>query len=323
MGCAGSRLHNEERVQNCKKRKRAIKQLVGFRREFANAILAYLKALKDTGITLRQFTESESLELETVESNLPSSPPLPLPPSPPLPPPIDSPDSRKLESNQNGKEPQEEIAEVGEERNYPSPPPSSSRGMLDLLESPSPHQIVDTVLVEDVDDENWAETRSQFEEEDLNHGTSGKAFDTLKLKELDDYFLKASAGGKEIAVLVDMSSWNTSMHPNIKERKGKGNTSARLSSLSWSVSSRSLQVTRNASEEEEMAKLEHERKSFSLQKLESDNVDLNKIEKIRGTVETLQSDMVRLQELVRKTSTSILTTIDVELHPQLVALLTG
>lgn len=76
-------------------------------------------------------------------------------------------------------------------------------------------------------------------------------------------------------------------------------------------------------QEEEIVKLEHKRKSGSLQKLENDNGDLNKIEKLRSAIESMQSDIVRLQELVKKTSASILTTIDEELHPQLDALLTG
>lgn len=389
MGCASSRIDKEKGVKTCKDRKRTVKQLLGFRKEFANATLAYLKALKDTGITLRQFSESESLEHESV---LPSSPPLPLPPSPPLPPPIDSPDSRKLEGNHNGKEAQQEIIEVGEESSCTPPPPPGPWYFSDLLETSLAQQKVESALVEDVDEENWAETRSQFDEEDQMHVTSDKVSDTLRkkspnvdddssvltgqrkqmvnramvvwrrrktlsgiVKELDDYFLKASAGGKEIAVLVDMSTWNTSLHHDLNERKGKGNSSARLSSLSWSWSSRSLQMTRDALEvgtptepckpgahcitlgkiyaeeqtlytavrEREMVKLEHERKSSKLRKQENDNADLEKIEKTRCAVESLESDIARLQELVRKTSASVLTTIDEELYPQLIALLTG
>lgn len=392
MGCAASRIDKEERVQICKERKRVVKQLLGFRKEFASAILAYLKALKDTGITLRQFTELESLELEGV---LPSSLPLPLPPSPPLPPPVDSPDSRKLESDQNGKEVAEEIIEIGEESICTPPPPNSSLDLWDLLGSSSAQHKLESLSVQDIDEETWAETRSQFEEEDQEHVTFDKAYDAVRkkslnanddssmvtghtkhmvhrpmvawkrtgrrkslsdiVKELDDYFLKASAGGKEIAVLVDMGTWNNSQHHDLKEGKGKGNNSARLSSLSWSWSSRSLQVTRDAFEVdtpiepckpgahcitlwkifaeeqtlytairgEEIAKLEHEQKSSSLQKQEDENSDLKKIEKTRCAVEKLQSDIVRLQELVTKTSASILTAIEQELHPQLIVLLSG
>ena len=100
MGCVASRIDKEERVRICKERKMLMKQLVGFRGEFADAQLAYLRSLKNTGVTLRQFTESESLELEntTFGIALPPSPPPPLPPSPP-PPPNFSPDSRKFEDS--------------------------------------------------------------------------------------------------------------------------------------------------------------------------------------------------------------------------------
>ncbi|XP_021725341.1 uncharacterized protein LOC110692622 [Chenopodium quinoa] len=392
MGCGSSRFDNEERVRICKERRRTLKQLLGYRKEFASAILAYLKALKDTGITLRQYTELESLEFE---SQVRSSPPLTLPPAPPRPPPIDSPDSKKLEDNQNGKKAQEEITEVGEGSDCP--PPLSLRlwDPCDLLESSLGQDKVESVLVEDMDEENWAEAKTQFDEDDQVHVTSDKTSDALRanspnvddnsslvtgkmnhmvdrpmvvwrkrktlsgiVKELDDYFLKASAGGKEIAVLVDMSTSNISLHHDLKGKKGKENNSARLSSLPLNLSARSLQVAKDdlepstptevtepckpgahcitlekiyaeeqtlyaAVREEEMVKVEHKRKSLSLRKLEDDNGELDKIEKTRSAVENLQSDIVRLQESVKRTSASILTIIDKELHPQLIALLTG
>ncbi|XP_057545158.1 protein ALTERED PHOSPHATE STARVATION RESPONSE 1 isoform X1 [Amaranthus tricolor] len=388
MGCASSRVDNEERVQICKERKRALKHLLGYRKEFTNAILSYLKALKDTGITLRQFAESESLEFE---STLPPSPPLPLPPAPPLPPPIDSPDSRKVEGNRKGKEVLEEMIEVGDESIFSPPPPSSLGDPWGLLDGTSALQKAESGYFEDVDEENWAETTSQFEE-DQENVTSDKTSGALGMKslkvgdnsstvtgqtaemgramvvwrrkrktlssmvkELDDYFLKASAGGKEIAVLVDMTTWNASLHHDSKSRNGKGNHSARLSSMSWSRSSPPLQDTRDPLEvgtpvepckpgahcitlekifaeeqtlyttvkKEERAKLEHKRKSMSLRKQEGENGDMEKIEKLQSAVETLQCEIVHLQELVRKTSTSIMTIIDEELHPQLFALLSG
>ncbi|KNA14963.1 hypothetical protein SOVF_102550 [Spinacia oleracea] len=375
MGCASSRIDNEERVQICKERRRTMKQLLGLRKEFASAILAYLKALKDTGITLRQYTELEFQELESVLPSspplpLPPSPPLPLPPSPPLPPPIDSPDSRKLEDNQNSKEAQEEIIQVGEESNFPPPPLPRPWDLRDLLESSLGQHKVESVVVEDVDEENWAETRSQFDEEDQVYGTPAKASDALRInfsnvdvnssmvtgqrkhmvdramvvwrrrktlsgivKELDDYFLKASAGGKEIAVLVDMGTWTSSLHNDFKERKvAKDALEVAAPTEPCKPGAHCItlekiyaeeQTLYTAVREEELVKLEHERKSLSLQKQEDDNGDLEKIEKTRSAVENLQSDIVRLQELVKRTSACILTTIDEELHPQLIALITG
>ena len=72
-----------------------------------------------------------------------------------------------------------------------------------------------------------------------------------------------------------------------------------------------------------MTKLEHERKSLTLKRQQNDNADLSKIDKTQSALESLQSDIGRLQELVRRTSSCILALIDEELHPQLVALLSG
>lgn len=400
MGCTMSSIDKEERVRMCKERKKLMKQLLCLRADFANSIVAYLKALKNTGVTLQQFTESESSELENIPfmSGMLTSlqPPLPpsLPPPLPPPPPPDSPDLRQLRGSQNANEAQEKMIDIGDDICCvpPSPciPSSSSEG-FHLLESSSVLHESESAILEEIDDENWAETKSQFEEEDREHvsNKSSHALETNLLStdttnddlstirrqvkedmamvvwrskktllsvvnELDDYFLKASAGGKEIAVLVDVHTRNTYLHHDSKERKG--NNSARiLSSLSWSWSSRSMHLTRDtvdsgspfepcksgahcitleklydeeeilykAVKEEEMAKLEHERKSSALKRQQNENADLNKIEKTQSAVESLQSDIVRLQELVRSTCSCVLALINEELHPQLVALLSG
>ncbi|KAK9696997.1 hypothetical protein RND81_08G009000 [Saponaria officinalis] len=394
MGCVVSRIDKEERVVMCKERKRVMKQLLVLRAEFANAILAYLRALKNTGGTLRQFAESESLEL--IESIQPPSPPLPLPPAPPLPPPIDSPDNRKLKGKARVAEPQEDIIEIGDDAcDIPPPPPlESSWDISDLLDTSSLQHELDSVMIDDADDENWAETASQFEEEPQEHIIPDKAHDaperktvnedvvegdssaqngaktkdtvntamvvwrrkkTLNsiVKELDDYFLRASTGAKEIAVLVDMGSRNASLHHDIRDTKGKGNNSTRvLSSLSLNWSSQPPQLTQDettliepckagahcitleklyaeeqilykAVRDEEVAKLELKRKSLSLRKYEDENTDLNKIDKTRSVVENLQSDIGRLQDLERRTCSSILSLVNEQLHPQLISLLSG
>ncbi|XP_074296269.1 protein ALTERED PHOSPHATE STARVATION RESPONSE 1-like [Silene latifolia] len=390
MGCVVSRVDREERVVICKERKRVMKQLLGLRAEFANAILSYLRALKNTGGTLKQFTESELLELDSI---LPPSPPLPLPPSPPLPPPIDSPDLRKIKGKQHVREAEEDIIEVNEENCCTPPPPplETAWDLCDLLDTSSIQHELDGIMVEDGDEENWAETKSQFEEEaqghtipdnalerkslnedsvenDLAMRGSGQTKETVNtamvvwrrkktlpsiVKELDDYFLKASTGAKEIAVLVDLGSRNASLHRDIRETRGKGNNSTRsLNSLSWNWSSKTPHLTQDeqaliepckagahcitleklyaeeqilykAVRDEEVAKLDHRRKSLSLQKYENENADLNKIDKTQSAVESLQSDIVRLQELERRACSSILTLIDEQLHPQLVSLLSG
>ncbi|GMH01435.1 hypothetical protein Nepgr_003274 [Nepenthes gracilis] len=397
MGCAASVIDKDERVQNCKERKRLMKRLLGFRREFSDSLLAYLRALKNIGVTLRQFTESELIDLENVPfcSVFPPSPPPPLPPSPP-PPPF-SPD--KVEGNLNVGSAKEEIIEIDEDNNGTPPPPAISSSSWDFWEpfdSTSPQHEKLGEVMEQVEEEDWAETRTEFDEDDNEVMTSNKAATVLPnkvqsvdmmddnssmmsgqtkdtadmamvvrrckkslpgiVKELDDYFLKASAGGKGIAVIVDIDMRNTSQHYDSRETMRKGNNSGKVfSSFPWSWSSRSLLSTRNAAEfgsldepckpgahcitlaklyaeeqrlykavmEEETAKLELRRKSLMLQKQENENADWNRIEKTRVAIENLESDILRLQEFISQSSSSILALIDKELHPQFVALVSG
>ncbi|KAJ4953021.1 hypothetical protein NE237_029853 [Protea cynaroides] len=95
-----------------------MKQLVGFREQFANAQMIYLQTLKNTGITLWQFTEAETLELEDTPFGLGAPPsPLLLPPSP-LPPPPFSPDLRKVVKVEEEEVVQEEGVADGEKRGH-------------------------------------------------------------------------------------------------------------------------------------------------------------------------------------------------------------
>lgn len=154
-----------------------MKQLLGYRKEFADAFLVYLRSLKNTGATLRQFTESESLELEenTSDFAFPPSPPAPLPPPPPpLPPsspspPSFSPDSRKRKD----KHPKahsavgEEIIEIDDDNNHTPPPPptGSSWDYWDPFGSSSPQCDKHSETMEQ-EEENWAETNTEFIDED-------------------------------------------------------------------------------------------------------------------------------------------------------------
>ncbi|KAA8519398.1 hypothetical protein F0562_013654 [Nyssa sinensis] len=404
MGCVASRIDQEERVRICKERKRLMKQLVGFRGEFADAQMAYLRALKNTGVTLRQFTESESLELETAPFGLalPPPPPPPLPPSPPPPPPF-SPDSRKFEDNQKVKVAQEEIIEIDEDNGCTPPPPpipSSSWHFWDPYDPSSPQSQKKSETVEPVEEENWAEANTEFEEEDhdgevvtnkvvnifhekpktveliddnssmvswytkdTGHTTDmpmvawGKK-KTLAgiIKELDDYFLKASAGGKDIAIIMDINAGDTSLWQNSKENMRRTSNSAKVfNALTWNWSSKSLQFTRDVVEscgprepcglgahcitleklfaeeqrlykeikDEEVTRLEHQRKSLLLQKQEDEGYDWTKTDQTRLSVETLQSDIICLQQSISRICSSISKLIDEELHPQLIALTSG
>lgn len=259
MGCVASRIDKDERVQVCRQRKRLMKQLLEFRGQFADAQLAYLRALKNTGVTLRQFTESESLELENTPPYglaMPPSPPSPLPPSPPPPPPF-SPDVRKLDDDRKGEAARVEIMEISENGSNTPPPPLVPSSSWDWYPFPTtPEQLpMKSESLDQVEDEDWAETKSEFEDEyreeesvsttleqpaqliDDNSSVmscytkdtadmamvvwrSKKNLDSI-IKELDDYFLKASAVGKEIAVLMDINKGDNFPPHTFKERKSK------------------------------------------------------------------------------------------------------
>ncbi|KAI5671055.1 hypothetical protein M9H77_11419 [Catharanthus roseus] len=170
MGCVASSIDKEERVRICKERKRLVKRLLGLRREFADSQLAYLRALKNTGVTLRQFTESESLEPDDPASGhlLPPSPPLPLPPSPP-PPPTFSPDLRGPQKKHLLKTSEEDIIDIDDDDSQTPPPPpvlSTSWEYWDPFGSSLSECEQKIEIGEQVEEENWAETKSEFEEED-------------------------------------------------------------------------------------------------------------------------------------------------------------
>lgn len=76
-------------------------------------------------------------------------------------------------------------------------------------------------------------------------------------------------------------------------------------------------------QEEEFTKLEHDRKSKLLQKQEDENHDWTKTEKTRLSVESLESDILRLQHSISTTCSSLVKLIDDELYPQLVTLTSG
>ncbi|CAN1145716.1 Protein ALTERED PHOSPHATE STARVATION RESPONSE 1, partial [Linum perenne] len=408
MGCIASRIEEEERVRICRERRKLMKQMVGFRAEFADSLLSYLRSLRNTGVTLGQFTESESLEAAESSSasygllGLPSSPLLPLPPSPP-PPPF-SPDSRKSNTDTSNNNPKEEeenqgaqeesiTVDQGDRRrsNTPPPPPESSSSSWNCYWDPfEPNsEIVESAMQE----ESWAETNTYFDDDDDDnkedeHGeeaaapsanilvddnssaVSSHTKDTADMamvqwrckktleaivRDLDDYFLKASAGGKEIALLMDISRGDTSLPHSFRERN-RSDSAKVFSALSWSSrSSRSFQLTKDAAEvcstsepckpgahcitleklyaaeqklykevkEEEITKLEFQKKSMLLVKLEQENHDWNKTEKIRSSVEELESELRKLRQSISGGCSYISELITVELYPQLIALVSG
>ncbi|XP_061344015.1 protein ALTERED PHOSPHATE STARVATION RESPONSE 1 [Gastrolobium bilobum] len=379
MGCVFSSIDEDEKFGICKERKKVMKRLVGVRGEFSDSLLAYLKALRNTGATLRQFTESDTLESEIASSGLtePSSPLSHL-----LPPPRPSflTDKTILQVSQ------EETLE-NDDNNVPTLQIDPSMSSSQLVRHTGKKEIVEPVEVDDwqeakpdfdKDTEEEAVTKSRsgkqqyIEPVDDNScamslhrkettamlmvvGRSGKTLEGIG-KELDDYFLKASACIKEIAVIIDISGGDTLLRQNSGHHNRKrGNSSKVFSVLSRSWYSKSHQFTKEDAElsspsepckpgahcatlkklyaaekklfkalkEEGIAKLEFERKSLLLQKQEEENLDLVKIDKTRTSVEKLDSELISLRQTISETTTSILELIDEELLPQLVALTAG
>ncbi|KAK4785034.1 hypothetical protein SAY86_001723 [Trapa natans] len=98
MGCAQSRIDNEEAVSRCKDRRNLMKEAVSARNAFAAGHTAYAMALKNAGAALSDYGHGESeqsYQTDTIRGELaadPRTPPPPLPPHidslPPPPPPL-------------------------------------------------------------------------------------------------------------------------------------------------------------------------------------------------------------------------------------------
>ncbi|CAA2980181.1 Hypothetical predicted protein [Olea europaea subsp. europaea] len=401
MGCFASRIDEEERVRISKERKILMKKLLRYREEFANAQLAYLRSLKNTGVTLRQFTESESLELEDPTSvpALPHSPPSHLPPSPP-PLPAFSHDLREFKDKQlKVQVAQGEIIEVDEESRHTPPSPPVSKSPWEYW-YPFDSSMVECEKnydnAEQVEEEIWEDAYTEFVEEDdeedvvatanvvmhprkqqtvelvdenssvmscHSKDTADKAMVVWRnkktltgiVKDLDDYFVKAAGGVKDINVFVDISMGDVFLFRSVKENKRNRSSSAKVfSSLTWSWHAKSFRSTRDTGEvyisgepckpgahcitlqklyveeqklykavkEEENAKVEHHRKSSSLDKQE-DKHDMAKYGKTCSAVESLQSYILSLQQSISQSHSTILKLINEEFHPQLIALASG
>ncbi|KAJ7292365.1 hypothetical protein O6H91_Y282100 [Diphasiastrum complanatum] len=85
MGCAGSKIDNEEGVVQCRARRRAIRQSVASRHAFAAAHAAYVQSLKNIGAAFKQFAETELWEEAALENPTPPRKKTLRPPPPPPP----------------------------------------------------------------------------------------------------------------------------------------------------------------------------------------------------------------------------------------------
>ncbi|XP_020673762.1 nitrate regulatory gene2 protein isoform X3 [Dendrobium catenatum] len=374
MGCVHSRVEKEETVWRCRERKRFMKQLLSCRSELAAAHMAYLQSLRNTGATLRQFTEAESEFFGNSPPRvaLPPSPPPP-PPPPPLPP-------------------------------SPPPPPQQNtcKKVMVVDERSSNDDDDDSSIGIDTDDddngvveeEKWAETITEFEDEEGEKKFEGSGADVALIlakdkspsreltddssstvsritketdaavvlwrskktltgivKEIDDYFLKAAAGGSDLLVLLE-SSHGHNLESNFKNTKGRTSKSAKVLSWNWSLKTphsnrgacgqsycesckagkhrTTLQKIYAEEEklykevkEDELVKIQLKKMISLLDKLETTENDYTKSEKLRLDVETLQTQILSLQESINATCLSISKLRDEELYPQLVELTFG
>ena len=76
-------------------------------------------------------------------------------------------------------------------------------------------------------------------------------------------------------------------------------------------------------QEEETAKFQLEKKTVLLHKQETGDQDWMKAENTRSSIETLQSEILCIQEAISSTCLSMLKLRDEELYPQLLELSSG
>lgn len=174
------------------------------------------------------------------------------------------------------------------------------------------------------------------------------------VRELDEYFLKASEGGKEISKFLEASK--AYLEHNFGKSKKNSYRSAKVfSALSWSWSLKSPHVCKDTVEffntdepfsrgshcstlerlyayekrlyEEvrsgESAKRIYDKKLALLRSQESKGHEEMKINKTRTTIEILQSQILTVHQDVTTISASILNLKENELYPQLVELSQG
>ncbi|XP_074557006.1 protein ALTERED PHOSPHATE STARVATION RESPONSE 1-like [Curcuma longa] len=423
MGCAYSKVEVDEVLWRCKERRRLMKQLMKSRADLAAALIAYLRSLRNTGATLRQLIEVESMTsgvVPPVGLTLPPSPPPPpsLPPSPPpqssLPPsPPPPPNFFRVGLKESTKatfyvaDPSDMDDDDDEGFPLPPPPPPFSVSSGDFGDhmgstassgSSSPLRSGGAAAHASTVEDHWAEPKSEFEgevveedeEDDLiqrkealavamnrARGTPPSkelADDNLSTvsqltkdtdpaatawrsqktwagiaKELDEYFLKAAASGKDVTVLLE-SSRSDLHHGDPKATKGKSFKSAKVVHvLSWSWSFRSSHSNRDTQdvnnssmpgthcttlekilvEEQKLydqVKYEENIKSQHkkiLDKLQGGDYDWSKTERNFSEVEELQCRIISIKDSINETCLSISKLRDEELLLQLVEFCVG
>ncbi|KAJ3679362.1 hypothetical protein LUZ60_017373 [Juncus effusus] len=188
MGCINSKIEDEEAVRRSKERRKLMKKLLTNRSHLSVAYFTYLKSLRDTGSTLRQFIEIEFISDPTKSPNSLNLPPSP-PPLPPPPPPLQfSPIIKKnrvtgtdcTKDNSSEIDSNSETESCATTPRPPPPPPGSNWGIWDPFD-PTPVTLNPASILgnsnnnnnynvniskKELEDEDWEETNTDFEEEE-------------------------------------------------------------------------------------------------------------------------------------------------------------
>ncbi|XP_078433227.1 protein ALTERED PHOSPHATE STARVATION RESPONSE 1-like [Wolffia australiana] len=293
MGCAYSKVEREEAVRRCRDRRKLVKRLMAGRAQFAAAHLAYLRALRNAGATIRQLAEADACPPPLIRP--PLSPSFLPPPPPPLPP--FSPD----------EEPKGEDAKNLEQTTMESDQDSLEEDPVELKED-------DLSMLRSLGSRSLAEVA----------------------RDIDEYFLKASAGGTKVAQLLE-SHLFCSLQQLFNEGQGKklkrwslkvplGGANAKKlghhSSTLDKLLADELKLFKEV-KDEEMKKLEFGKKVALLRCQETRKENWMVTDRTRSSMELVQIEIVSLQESITSTCTSISTHRDEELFPQLVELCSG
>ncbi|XP_078440723.1 pyridoxal-phosphate-dependent serine hydroxymethyltransferase, putative (DUF632) [Wolffia australiana] len=345
MGCCQSRMELEETLSRCRGRRRYMKQLVKGRQALAAAHFLYLRSLRCTGSALLQFASAESPE----RHHLPPSSPPPQPKAPSSPAP--SACSEIWTSAAASPAPP-----------HP-PPPSTGWDFWDLFlptSRPGEEEWVGESTVAATAVSEAAAAVAPASELVMVVSRSKKGLTEI-VRELDDYFLKATEAGNRVSVFLEVPNSGVSCDPALSGKIcGNGRS---LSPLRWpwgwsskasfhggferlggegsAAKSETLFVGDFPSHRSTVEKMyawekklfleaknaerlkdEHEKKVALLRRLEARAADYLKVEKTKKEIERLHSRLAVASQAIDSTSLEIVRLRESELFPQLLDLLT-
>ncbi|ONK68006.1 uncharacterized protein A4U43_C05F6210 [Asparagus officinalis] len=322
MGCAQSRIENEESVSRCKDRKQFMRDAVTARNAFAAAHSSYTMALKNSGAALSDFGHGEShhpsssIGEEIEEPVTPEKgvmdPPLPPPPPPETPPMMTPPE---------GLPPRPEKKTVVNVHHQHA----ASEGAVEMKKG----KMVDRTGVM----EKMSVSLLQV------------------LMDLDDHFLKASEGAHEVSKMLEANRMH--YHSNFADNRGHIDHSARVMRvITWNRSFKGMLNTIDGRDDfdndewethatvldkmlawekklyeevkaGELMKIEYQRKVALLNKQKRRGANAESIEKTKAAVSHLHTRYIVDMQSMDSTVHEIQRLRDDQLYPKLVELVDG